>query len=252
MAELTEISVDIEAYATGSRGAGLPVMLGLGCGAKKAPGAFGIDVGALPGVDLVRDLEETPYPLPETCADALHLNHVLEHFEDPLRVLEEVWRLARPTRVYIRTPHYSGIYARIDPTYRHALSAASFHSLMGSYDEVRSLAIQYAIAGGAAEYDSLPGAEPYKFHWTRGVRTLVRLELHPPGVRGVVCRGGAAASGRIRRTARRLAGDALTRWGVSRGWVGVRQALSAAARWRHREALRIERGKTRLRLVWGI
>ncbi len=106
MPVLSEIGVDIEAYTAGCRGAGLPMMLDLVCGAKKVPGPCGIDVGALPGVDLVHDPEAVPYPLPESLADAVSLNDVLEHFKNPLRVLEEIWRLARPNaRVYIQTPH---------------------------------------------------------------------------------------------------------------------------------------------------
>ncbi len=118
----------IDAYLSARRAVGQPVVLDLGCGARKVPGAFGIDIIALPGVDLVHDLEETPYPLPESCADAIYLNHVLEHLESLLPILEEVWRVARPNgRVFIRTPHYSGTYAWIDPTHRHAFSARSFH-----------------------------------------------------------------------------------------------------------------------------
>jgi len=105
-----------------------PVIFDLGCGTKKVPGAFGVDAVVLPGVDLVHDLEATPYPLPESCADEIHLNHVLEHFANPLPIMEEAWRLARPHgRVLIRTPHYSGRYAWKDPTHRRAFSAESFH-----------------------------------------------------------------------------------------------------------------------------
>jgi SAM-dependent methyltransferase len=105
-----------------------PVILDLGCGAKKVRGAFGVDDISLPGVDLVHDLEDTPYPLPENSADEIHLNHVLEHFENPLIIMEEAWRLTRPHgRVLIRTPHYSGPYAWKDPTHRRAFSAESFH-----------------------------------------------------------------------------------------------------------------------------
>jgi len=128
MLKLSETGLEFEAYAAARRAAGLPVIIDLGCGAKKVPGAFGIDLIALAGVDLVHDLEATPYPLPESCADTIYLNHVLEHFEKPLPLLEEVWRLARPDgQVLIRTPHYSGTYAWIDPTHRHAFSAKSFH-----------------------------------------------------------------------------------------------------------------------------
>jgi SAM-dependent methyltransferase len=120
--------IDLQAYARAQRAAGRPVALDVGCGANKVPGAWGVDGVALAGVDLVHDLEETPYPLPENWADQIYLHHVLEHFTNPLPILEEVWRIARPgARVLIRTPHYSGTYAWKDPTHRRAFSAGSFH-----------------------------------------------------------------------------------------------------------------------------
>src|SRR5438876_10733071 len=64
-------------YIQARRAASQSVILDLGCGAKKVPGAFGVDGISLPGVDLVHNLGETPYPLPEHCADEIHLNHVL-------------------------------------------------------------------------------------------------------------------------------------------------------------------------------
>jgi SAM-dependent methyltransferase len=127
-ATLCQSSAGIAAYLAGRRAAGVPVILDLGCGAKKVPGAFGVDGVSLPGVDLAHDLEATPYPLPENCADQIYLNHVLEHFENPMPIMEEAWRLARPNgQVLIRTPHYSGRYAWQDPTHRRTFSAESFH-----------------------------------------------------------------------------------------------------------------------------
>ena len=116
------------AYVHDRRLRGLPVSFDLGCGGHKALGAFGVDGADLPGVDLVHDLLRRPYPLPADCADEVHLTHVLEHFADPLPVLEEAWRIARPGgRVLIRTPHYSGVYAWKDPTHRRAFTSESFH-----------------------------------------------------------------------------------------------------------------------------
>src|SRR2546422_2657729 len=95
------------------------------------------------------------------------------------------------------------------------------------------LTIRHAIEEGAAEYDLLHGAEPYKFHWMPQVRELTRLELFPPGTRGAVCRRIVAASGRVRRTARHLLGDSATERIASRGWVGVMDTLGGArAAWR--------------------
>jgi SAM-dependent methyltransferase len=118
----------VESYLRGRRRDGLPAVLDLGCGGHKAADALGIDAAYLPGVDLVHDLQTMPYPLPDDCADEIILNHVIEHFADPLPMLQEIWRIARPGgRVLIRTPHYSGRFAWKDPTHRRAFTSESFH-----------------------------------------------------------------------------------------------------------------------------
>ena len=119
---------EAEAYVCARRCEGRPVVFDLGCGTRKTAGAFGIDAVALPGVDLVHDLDATPYPVPDGCADEVVLNHVLEHFLDPRPLLDEVWRVAGPgARVSIRTPHCSGLFAWKDPTHRRAFTSESFH-----------------------------------------------------------------------------------------------------------------------------
>jgi SAM-dependent methyltransferase len=119
---------EVDAYLRERRRQGRPAVFDLGCGAHKTAGAFGVDTVRLPGVDLVHDLQVRPYPLPDGCADEVILSHVLEHFADPLTVMEEVWRIAGPAaHVQIRTPHYSGRYAWKDPTHRRAFTSESFH-----------------------------------------------------------------------------------------------------------------------------
>ena len=66
------------------------------------------------------------------------------------------------------------------------------------------LAIQHALAEGAAEYDLLHGDEAYKFQWARTTRALCRLEVYPPHPREVLYRRTRQASRALRRTARRL------------------------------------------------
>ncbi len=103
------------------------VVLDLGCGARKAPGTIGVDIHPLPGVDVVCDLSSFPWPFAPSSADGVRLNHVLEHLDDPLHALEEVWRISRPGAwIDIRVPHYTGRYAWKDPTHKRCFSSQSF------------------------------------------------------------------------------------------------------------------------------
>jgi CelD/BcsL family acetyltransferase involved in cellulose biosynthesis len=46
------------------------------------------------------------------------------------------------------------------------------------------LAIQSAIEEGASTFDLLHGEEAYKSHWAKEVRSLERVVVYPPGIRG--------------------------------------------------------------------
>jgi len=103
------------------------VIVDLGCGQRKVAGATGTDIRRLPGVDVVHDLTRPPYPFATSCAEEVHLNHVLEHLTNPIAVLEEIWRISKPGgMVHIRVPHYSGPYAWKDPTHVRCFTTESF------------------------------------------------------------------------------------------------------------------------------
>ena len=169
---------DVEVYARARRAAGRPVALDLGCGANKVPDTWGVDGMALPGVDLVHDLAETPYPLPESWADHIYLHHVLEHFTNPLPILEEVWRIARPgARVSIRTPHYSGVYAWKDPTHRRAFSAESFH-YFGENNYSYYTSVRFRVVRVRLKYFMEEQFWPWPYRvWGRAVQWF--LDRHP-------------------------------------------------------------------------
>jgi CelD/BcsL family acetyltransferase involved in cellulose biosynthesis len=69
---------------------------------------------------------------------------------------------------------------------------------------IMGLAIQRAIGEGAVEYDLLHGDETYKSHWSRERRTLARLELYPPGMRGWLGRRYVKVGRFGRKLARRV------------------------------------------------
>ncbi len=104
-----------------------PIVLDLGCGQKKRPGAIGIDRIALAGVEVTADLDRYPLPVADNVADEIVLSHVLEHLQDVIGIMEEVWRICKPGGlVVIRTPHYTGRYAWLDVTHKRSFCAESF------------------------------------------------------------------------------------------------------------------------------
>jgi SAM-dependent methyltransferase len=162
------------------------VILDLGCGRRKTPGAFGVDIVSLPAVDLVHDLQSIPYPLPDSCADEICLVHVLEHFANPLAILQEAWRLARPGgTVLIRTPHYSGRYAWKDPTHLRAFSAESFH-YFGENDYSYYTDARFRVREARLKYFMEEQYWPWPHRvWGRTVQRV--LDSHPTLAERFLC-----------------------------------------------------------------
>ena len=106
-------------------------VLNLGCGRTRLPNALGIDKYRIEDfVDLILELDITPYPFKDNSIDEIHCYHVLEHLHDPLKKLEELHRILKPGGViYIRVPHFSSMGAFTDLTHIRPFGYYSFNSL---------------------------------------------------------------------------------------------------------------------------
>ncbi|MDP3941160.1 MAG: methyltransferase domain-containing protein [bacterium] len=103
-------------------------ILDLGCGNKKIKNAIGLDIIPLPGVDIVHNMDRYPYPMKENTFEEIYCYHVLEHVEDMVKTMEEIFRIGKNrTKVYIRGPHCScNSTVWIDPTHKRGLSIRMF------------------------------------------------------------------------------------------------------------------------------
>lgn len=76
---------------------------------RLSSGMLCLDLIPTPGVDLVGDLHRIP--LADGSLDAVICNGVLEHVEDPERVVQELWRVLRPGgRVFVSLPFLQGYH----------------------------------------------------------------------------------------------------------------------------------------------
>ena len=120
-------------------------VLDLGCGKKKRPGAIGVDYSDQHNADIVHNLNVFPYPLQDGEFDEIYLDNVLEHLDDPMRVMEEVHRVCKPEgQVKVIVPYFRSVWAFIDPTHQHFFTVESFayydpeHIICQRYDYVKT------------------------------------------------------------------------------------------------------------------
>ena len=111
------------------------MLVDLCCGNKKRPGALGIDRAAQPGIDIVHDLDNLPWPLENSSATDILCEHGIEHVDNVVGFMAECHRILKPGGVLqIVTPHFSSANSYGDPTHRRHLSAFWYERFMeGGY-----------------------------------------------------------------------------------------------------------------------
>lgn len=94
-------------------------ILDIGCGLKKTDNAVGLDCVALPGVDVVWNLNQFPYPFEDETFDLIIARHALSHLDDIIAVMKEIHRiLAKGGTCKIYVPHYASDNYNTDPTHK--------------------------------------------------------------------------------------------------------------------------------------
>lgn len=106
------------------------VRIDLGCGAQKQDGGFlGIDKRKTPAVDIVHDLEQFPWPLPDNVASCVVMSHFWEHIKPWLTLdfMAELHRICKPSaQVFISAPYALGFRYVQDPTHCNPTNEATF------------------------------------------------------------------------------------------------------------------------------
>jgi len=116
-------------------------ILDLGCGKRKRKGSVGVDFSDRHAADVIHNLNYFPYPFDDKEFDEVYLDNVLEHLDDPIRVMEEVYRISKKgALVKVIVPYFRSVWAFIDPTHKSFFTVKSFsyfdprHPICHRYD----------------------------------------------------------------------------------------------------------------------
>jgi len=102
-------------------------ILNIGCGDKPMKKAINLDWIKIPGVDIVHNIEKTPWPFKKDEFDEIYAYNVLEHVNNFIEIMEEIHRILKPNgRVIISGPYYMHKDTFTDPTHKRGFTTKSF------------------------------------------------------------------------------------------------------------------------------
>lgn len=82
--------------------------LNLGCGEFKKPGYINVDYYSVSEPDIRHDLNQFPYPFEDDLFSLIEADHLLEHLENPFKVVRELHRISKNEGLtHLKMPHFS-------------------------------------------------------------------------------------------------------------------------------------------------
>lgn len=102
--------------------------LTIGCGKDIKKDFVNLDVIKLPGVDIVHNLNKYPWPFKENEFEYIYCDNVLEHLEDIIKPIEEIWRISKPkAKIKIIVPIFPSVWSFCDPTHKSVYTYFTFN-----------------------------------------------------------------------------------------------------------------------------
>jgi SAM-dependent methyltransferase len=118
----------VETHPDGASGVRGPRRLNLGSGGRPLDEHINVDINPhAPGVNLIYDLDQSPWPFASSSVDEIIMDQTLEHLTDRNRAMQEIHRVLKPGGVAkISVPHFTWQLAFTDPTHRHFFGYHTF------------------------------------------------------------------------------------------------------------------------------
>lgn len=121
--------------------------LSVGCGHDVRAGWTNLDLAALPGVDVVHDLDDIPLPFADESFDYIECNDILEHVREFPDVMRELHRILAPGgKIRIEGPHFTSYTWPTDPTHRRAFAINTFEFFASDSMHDRDYYFDFAFA----------------------------------------------------------------------------------------------------------
>jgi|GEM_PF-1821248 len=101
-------------------------ILNLGCGNRLMENAINIDINPKTKADMILNLERR-LPFRKNSIERIYCIHTLEHIDNAVQLIEEMWRVCKPwAKITIEVPYYKHPLAYCDLTHRHYFCESSF------------------------------------------------------------------------------------------------------------------------------
>jgi SAM-dependent methyltransferase len=114
--------------------------LNLGCGNDIKEGFVNLDFYKFKGADVIHDLNVLPYPFRENQFEYIAMRNILEHLNDPYRVMHEIHRISKKGAIIeIQTPHFSSDNVWGDLQHKRGFNSATFKNsnISGKFEIVQ-------------------------------------------------------------------------------------------------------------------
>ena len=123
-----------------------PTQIDIGSGSDVRPGFTGVDIVALPGVEIVRDVSRHGLPFSDSSIARVYSAHFLEHVPDLVFVMNEIHRVCcHDAIVEVVVPTLIGPYAAADPTHARMFNARTFSYFEPGREEYAGIAKGFEI-----------------------------------------------------------------------------------------------------------
>lgn len=102
--------------------------INLGAGNDIRENFINHDIADLKGIDVVHDLNSYPWPWEDNSVDEILALDVIEHLDNFLLSMEEVYRILKIEGIInLKVPYWNSAYLFMDPTHRRGFHEATFY-----------------------------------------------------------------------------------------------------------------------------